>query len=125
MDGQLLESFPRSESIPHNCPTVKSIRIGRRVISILSCHPACCKLSVGQGRRKSAETGVLHQSSAERSGRTIPTDREVGFCTDHSIKKFEALLPSSCHQRHDKPPAEESNEQVRGRRTVDSMGYLA
>ena len=56
---------------------------------------------------------------------TIPTDREVGFCTDHSIKEVEALLPSSFHQCHDRPPAEESNEQVRSSRMVDSMGCQA
>ena len=38
----------------------------------------------------------------------MPTDREVGFCVDHSIKEVEALLPSSCHQRHDGPPTEET-----------------
>ena len=53
----------------------------------------------------------------------MPTDRAVGFCTDHSIKEIEAPLPSLCHQRHDGPPAEESNEQVRSCRTVDPMGY--
>ena len=71
------------------------------------------------------ETDVLHQLSAERSRRTIPTDREVGFYADHSIKEVEALLPSSCHQRHDGPPAEESNEQVRNFGTVDPVGCRA
>ena len=60
-----------------------------------------------------------------RSERTIPTNREVGFYTDHNIKEVEALLPSSCHQHHDRPPAEESNEQVRGSRTINSMGCRA
>ena len=55
----------------------------------------------------------------------IPADRKVGFCADHNIKEFEALLPSSCYQRHDGPPAEESNEQVRSSRTVDLIGYRA
>ena len=55
----------------------------------------------------------------------IPTDREVGFCTDHSIKEVKALLPNSCHQCHDEPPTKESNEQVRSRRTVDPMGCQA
>ena len=55
----------------------------------------------------------------------IRTDRKVGFCANHIIKKIEALLPSSCHQRHDGPPAEESNEQVRSYRTVDPMGCQA
>ena len=55
----------------------------------------------------------------------IRTDRKVGFCANHIIKKIEALLPSLCHQRHDGPPTEESNEQVRSHRTVDSMGCQA
>ena len=55
----------------------------------------------------------------------IPTDREIGLCTNHGIKEIKALLPSSCHQHHNGPPAEESNEQVRSCRTVDPMGYRA
>ena len=55
----------------------------------------------------------------------IPVDREVGFYADHSIKEVEALLPGSYYQRHDGPPAEESNAQVRCCRTVDLMGYRA
>ena len=125
MDGRLLESFPRSESIPYDCPVVESIRVGRRVISVFGCHPTCCKLSVDLRRGKNAETGVLHQSSTERSRRTVPVDREVGFCTDHDIKEIEALLPSLCHQRYDRPSAEESNEQVRSCRTVDPTGCRA
>ena len=55
----------------------------------------------------------------------IPIDRKVSFCADHNIKEVEALLPSSCHQRHDGPPTEESNEQVRSCQTVDPMGCRA
>ena len=46
MDGRLLKSLRRPKSIPYNCPTVESIRVGRRVISIFGCYPACCKFSV-------------------------------------------------------------------------------
>ena len=60
MDEQLPESLRRPESIPYNYPTVESIRVGRRVISVFGCYPACCKFGVDQRRRKSAETGLLH-----------------------------------------------------------------
>ena len=30
-----------------DCSTFKSVRVERRVISVLSCYPACCKLNVG------------------------------------------------------------------------------
>ena len=46
MDGRVSESFPRPEGIPHNHSIVKSVRIGRKVISVLSRHFACCKLSI-------------------------------------------------------------------------------
>ena len=39
MDGRLPESLRRPESIPYNCPTVESVRVGRRVISIFGCYP--------------------------------------------------------------------------------------
>ena len=55
----------------------------------------------------------------------IPTNRKVGFCVDHSIQETEALLPSSHHQRHDGPPVEESNEQVRSCRMFDPVGCRA
>ena len=55
----------------------------------------------------------------------IPINRKVGFRTNHSIQETEALLPSSHHQRHDGPPTEESNEQVRSRRTFDLVSYRA
>ena len=48
----------------------------------------------------------------------IPTDREVGFQT-------EALLPSSYYQRHDRPPTEESDEQVRSHGTINLVGCRA
>ena len=55
----------------------------------------------------------------------IPTNRKVGFCTDHSIQETKALLLSLHHQRHDGPPAEESSEQVRSCRTFDLVGCQA
>ena len=63
MDGRLSESLRRPENIPYICPTVKSIRVRRRVISVFGCYPACCKFGVDQRKRKSAETGLLHQLS--------------------------------------------------------------
>ena len=41
MDGRMPESFSRPENIPYSCSAIESIRVGRRVISVFGCHPAC------------------------------------------------------------------------------------
>ena len=46
-----------------SAPIVKSIRARRKVISVFGCCPACCKFGFDLRRGKSAEIGLLHQSS--------------------------------------------------------------
>ena len=64
MDGRVSESFPRLKDIPHYGSFVESIRAGRGVVFILSSDSTCYKFSVDQGRRKGAETSILHKQSA-------------------------------------------------------------
>ena len=42
--------------------------------------------------------------------------------SDEKVSIVKTLLPSSCHQCHDRPSAQKGNEQAGSRRTTDSMG---
>ena len=52
----------------------------------------------------------------------ISADRKTGFRPYHDFQKADALLPSSCNQRYDRSPVQESHEQVGGRRKIDPVG---
>ena len=52
----------------------------------------------------------------------IFANRKASFCPNHSFQEAEALLPSPCNQRYDRPPAQESHEQAGSRRTIDPVG---
>ena len=52
----------------------------------------------------------------------ISANRKIGFRPYHDFQKAEALFPSSCNQRYDRSPVQESHEQVGGRRKIDPVG---
>ena len=110
MNGRVSESFSRPENISHHNPLIESIYVGRGIVLVLSSDSTCCKFNVNQRRRKGVEANLLHKQSAQRSGRTVSIDREIGLCTNNSFQEVETLLLSSCHQRHDGSSTQEGNE---------------
>ena len=107
------KSLPRLKDVPRYGSVAKSVRDGRGVIFVLSGDPTCHEFSIGKGGRKSAKARVLYKQSTKESKRTIPVNREASLCIDNSFQEAKALLPSSCHQFHDRSSAQESNEQAR------------
>ena len=110
MDERVSKNFPRPEDISHYGPLTEFINVGRGIVLVLSSDSTCCKFNVNQRRRKGVEANLLHKQSAQRSGRTVSIDREIGLCTNNSFQEVETLLLSSCHQRHDGSSTQEGNE---------------
>ena len=106
------ESFRRFEGVSHHGSFAKSVRVGRRVVFVLGSNSTRRKFNIGKGRREETKACVLYKQSVEGSGRTIPINREVGFCIDNDFQEVKALLPSSCHQCHDRSSAQESNDKL-------------
>ena len=52
----------------------------------------------------------------------ISADRKVSFRPHHGFQKAKALLLSTCNQCYDRPPTQESHEQVGSRWTIDLVG---
>ena len=121
----MLKSLSRLEDLPHYDSFTKSIRARRGVVFVLSSNSTCRKFNIGEGRREETKACVLYKQSAKGSGRTIPTNREVDFCIDNGFQEAEALLPSSCHQCHDRSSAQESNEQAGSYMTTNLIGCRA
>ena len=101
MDGRVSKNLSRLKDLPHYSSFTKSIRARRRVVFVLSSNSTRRKFNIGKGRREETKAYVLYKQSVEGSGRTIPINREVGFCIDNGFQEVKALLPSSCHQCHD------------------------
>ena len=101
MDGRVPKSLLRLEDLPHYGSFTKSVCPGKGVVFVLGSNSTRRKFSIGEGRREETKACVLYKQSVEGSGRTIPINREVGFCIDNGFQEVKALLPSSCHQCHD------------------------
>ena len=63
MDGRVPKSFSRLEDISHHGSLAESVRVRRGIVPVLGSNSTCCKFSVDQGRRKGAETSILHKQS--------------------------------------------------------------
>ena len=92
MDERVSKSLSRLEDLPHYGSFTKSICAGRGVVFVLGSNSTCRKFRIGEGRREETKACVLYKQSAEGSGRTIPTNREVGFYIDNGFQEAEALL---------------------------------
>ena len=105
MDERVSKSLSRLENLPHYDFFTKSVRVGREVVFVLGSNSTRCKFSIGEGGREDTKAYVLCKQSAEGSRRTISINREVGFCINNGFQEAEALLPSSCHQCHNRSSA--------------------
>ena len=88
MDGRLPESFLRSESIPYNCPAVKSIYAGRRVISYLAVtlHAVSSALVKEEGR---VQKPVYYTSRALRGAEErYPQIEKLAFALITTSRKL-------------------------------------
>ena len=112
MDGRVSKNLSRLKDLPHYGSFTKSIHAKRRVVFVLGSNSTRRKFNIGKGRREETKACVLYKQSVEGSGRTIPINREVGFCIDNDFQEVKALLPSSCHQCHDRSSAQESNDKL-------------
>ena len=121
MDGRVSKSLSRLEDLPHYGFFTKSVRAGKGVVFVLGSNSTCRKFNIGEGGREDTEACILYKQSAEGSRRTIPINKEVGFCINNGFQEAEALLPSSCHQCHDRSSTQESNEQAGSYRTTDPI----
>ena len=64
MDGRVPKSFSRIEDISHHSSLAKSVCVGKGIVLVLGSNSTCYKFSVDQGRRRGAETSILHKQSA-------------------------------------------------------------
>ena len=125
MDGRVSKSLLRLEDLPYYGSFTKSIYAGKGVIFVLGNNSTRHKFNIGEGRGEETKAYLLYKQSVEGSGRSIPINREVGFCIDNDFQEAEALLPSSCHQCPNRSSAQENNEQVRSCGTIDPVGCQA
>ena len=82
------KTLSRLKDLPHYGSFTKSIFAGRGVVFVLGSNSTCRKFSIGEGRMEETKACVLYKQSAEGSGRTIPTNREVGFALIMASKKL-------------------------------------
>ena len=125
MDGRVSKSLLRLEDLPYYGSFTKSIYAGKGVIFVLGNNSTRHKFNIGEGRGEETKAYLLYKQSVEGSGRSIPTNREVGFCIDNDFQEAEALLPSSCHQCPDRSSAQESNEQAGSCRMTNPISCRA
>ena len=85
MDGRVSKSLSRLENLPHYNFFTKSVRVGRGVVFVLGSNSTRRKFNIGKGRREEIKACVLYKQSVEGSRRTIPINREVGFCIDNGF----------------------------------------
>ena len=67
-------------------------------------------------------TRLFHKQGISRSGRKIPQDGEVGFCTYNRSAKARTIFPGPHNRSSDGLTFEKSNEQPRGGRENGLMG---
>ena len=82
------KNLSRLKDLPHYGSFTKSIYAGRGVIFVLGNNSTRHKFSIGEGRGEETKACVLYKQSVEGSGRSIPTNREVGFALITTSKKL-------------------------------------
>ena len=67
-------------------------------------------------------TRLFHKQGIPKSGRKIPQDGEVSFCTYNRCAEAQTIFPGPHNRSSDGPTFEKSNEQPRGGRENGLMG---
>ena len=105
MDERVPNSLPGLKNVSHCGTIVEFVRDGRRIVSVPGSNSTCGKLGIDKRGRKNITVGILYQQSVERSEGTISTDGKTSFRPHHGFQKVKTLLPSTCDQCYDGPPA--------------------
>ena len=88
MDGRVSKSLLRLEDLPYYGSFTKSIYAGKGVIFVLGNNSTRHKFNIGEGRGEETKAYLLYKQSVEGSGRSIPTNREVGFALITTSRKL-------------------------------------
>ena len=123
LDGRVSESFPGTQALLEQSTPLEPIQGGRKPVLILSSVNNNCERSSDSRRGQKIAFSLLCQAGLPKGKNQIPTHREDSICFDCSFTQAAPLLPSELYLGDDGLTHKEVEEQARGYRKNDPMGY--
>ena len=125
MDGRVRENLSRTQAIPQQSTLLEPIQGGRKPVFILSSVSYSCECCLDSRRGQKIAPSLLCQPGLLRDKSQIPTHREDCIRFDCSFTQAAPLLPGEPYLFDEGPTYKKVDEQARGYREDDPVGYRA